>query len=151
MSSFKDQTSFIRLNHYPPCPIPHLALGVGRHKDAGGLTILAQDDIGGLEVQEGKTDGEWIRVKPTPDAYIIKCWKDTIQVWSNDEYESVEHRVVVNPERKRFSNSILLQSIALYLIEPWRSWANEKNPAKSKAYNWGMLFYSSEEQQFQEA
>ncbi|EPS62477.1 hypothetical protein M569_12313, partial [Genlisea aurea] len=32
---FKDQISFIRLNHYPPCPIPDLALGVGRHKDSG--------------------------------------------------------------------------------------------------------------------
>lgn len=76
---FKDQTSFVRLNHYPPCPIPHLALGVGRHKDAGSLTILAQDDIGGLEVKR-KTDGEWIRVKPTPDAYIINVG-DTIQVF----------------------------------------------------------------------
>ena len=71
-------TTFIRLNHYPPCPVPHLALGVGRHKDAGALTILAQDDVGGLEVKR-KTDGEWIRVKPTPDAYIINVG-DLIQV-----------------------------------------------------------------------
>nr|AFK34917.1 unknown [Lotus japonicus] len=54
----KDQTSFIRLNHYPPCPFPHLALGVGRHKDAGGLTILAQDEVGGLEVKR-KADQQW--------------------------------------------------------------------------------------------
>ncbi|KAF2305842.1 hypothetical protein GH714_008325 [Hevea brasiliensis] len=46
---FKDQTSAIRLNHYPPCPFPHLALGVGRHKDPGGLTILAQDDVEDLK------------------------------------------------------------------------------------------------------
>jgi isopenicillin N synthase-like dioxygenase len=75
---FKDQTSFIRLNHYPPCPSPHLALGVGRHKDDGALTILAQDNVGGLEVKR-KTDGEWIRVNPTADAYIINVG-DIIQV-----------------------------------------------------------------------
>lgn len=75
---FKDQTSFIRLNHYPPCPFPHLALGVGHHKDAGGLTVLAQDDVGGLEVRR-KSDREWIPVKPTPDAYIINVG-DIIQV-----------------------------------------------------------------------
>ena len=75
---FEESTNFIRLNHYPPCPIPHLALGVGRHKDGGALTILAQDDVGGLEVKR-KTDGEWIRVKPTPDAYIINVG-DIIQV-----------------------------------------------------------------------
>ncbi|GJW68733.1 DMR6-like oxygenase 2-like protein [Tanacetum coccineum] len=35
----KDQSSSIQLNHYPLCPIPDLALGVGRHKDAIALTI----------------------------------------------------------------------------------------------------------------
>lgn len=45
---FKDQT---KLNYYPPCPYPELALGVGPHKDTGALTILAQDDVGGLEVK----------------------------------------------------------------------------------------------------
>ena len=75
---FKDQTSFIRLNHYPPCPYPHLALGVGRHKDSGALTILAQDEVEGLEVKR-KSDQEWVRVKPASDAYIINVG-DIIQV-----------------------------------------------------------------------
>lgn len=75
---FKDQTSRVRLNYYPPCPAPHLTLGVGRHKDTGVLTILTQDDVPGLEVKR-KTDGEWILVKPSPDAYIINVG-DIIQV-----------------------------------------------------------------------
>ncbi|KAK9987725.1 hypothetical protein SO802_027964 [Lithocarpus litseifolius] len=75
---FKDQTSNIRLNHYNPCPAPHLALGLGRHQDSGVLTILNEDDVGGLEVKR-KTDGEWVRVKSTPDAYIINIG-DTTQV-----------------------------------------------------------------------
>ena len=87
---FNDQTSFIRLNHYPPCPTPELALGVGRHKDGGALTILAQDDVGGLEVKR-KTDGEWVRVKPTPDAYIINVG-DIIQVtYSNIQINSAKY------------------------------------------------------------
>ncbi|POO03036.1 Oxoglutarate/iron-dependent dioxygenase [Trema orientale] len=77
-SFFKDHTTFMRLNHYPPCPSPHLALGVGRHKDSGALTVLAQDEVGGLEVKR-KSDGEWILVKPTADAYIINVG-DVIQV-----------------------------------------------------------------------
>lgn len=68
-SYFKEKTSFIRLNHYPPCPSPQLALGVGIHKDVGVLTILAQDDVQGLEVKS-KT-GDWILVKPIPESYII--------------------------------------------------------------------------------
>jgi isopenicillin N synthase-like dioxygenase len=67
---FKDQISFARFNHYPPCPAPHLALGVGRHKDGGALTVLSQDDVGGLQIGR-RSDGEWIPVKPIPDAFII--------------------------------------------------------------------------------
>jgi isopenicillin N synthase-like dioxygenase len=75
---FEDQTTFLRFNHYPPCPSPNLALGVGRHKDGGALSVLAQDDVGGLEVRR-KSDGEWIPVKPIPDAYIINVG-DAVQV-----------------------------------------------------------------------
>ena len=75
---FKDSTSFIRLNHYPPCPSPDLALGVGRHKDAGALTVLAQDDVGGLDVKR-KSNGEWVRVKPIQNSYIVNVG-DIIQV-----------------------------------------------------------------------
>ncbi|KAL6347966.1 hypothetical protein AAG906_037695 [Vitis piasezkii] len=103
---------FVRFNHYPPCPVPHLALGVGHHKDAGALTILAQDDVGGLEVKR-KTDGEWVRVKPTPDAYIINVG-DIIQAWSNETYESVEHR-------------------------PLEELTKGEKP-KYRAYNWGKFF-----------
>ncbi|KAK7854112.1 gibberellin 20 oxidase 2 [Quercus suber] len=53
---FKDQPSYIRLNHYNPCPSAHLALGLGRHQDSGVLTILNEDDVGGLEAKR-KTDG----------------------------------------------------------------------------------------------
>ncbi|XP_031128227.1 protein DMR6-LIKE OXYGENASE 2-like [Ipomoea triloba] len=135
---FKDQTSFLRMNHYPPCPSPHLALGVGRHKDAGALTILAQDDVGGLEVKR-KTDGEWVFVKPTPDAYIINVG-DIIQVWSNDKYESVEHRVKVNSERERFSIPFFVNPAHYTWVQPLDEIVNEENPAKYKPYNWGKFF-----------
>lgn len=82
---FKDSTNFVRLNYYPPCPVPDLALGVGRHKDAGALTVLTQDDVGGLEVKR-KSDGEWVRVKPTPNAYIINVG-DIIQVYKVHFYK----------------------------------------------------------------
>ncbi|KAL8143540.1 hypothetical protein V2J09_016572 [Rumex salicifolius] len=43
---------------------------VSRHKDSGGLTILAQDSVGGPEVKR-KEDGQWIPVKPMPASFII--------------------------------------------------------------------------------
>ncbi|KAM1295739.1 hypothetical protein ACFX2H_015491 [Malus domestica] len=134
-SYFKNQTSFLRLNHYPPCPSPQLALGVGRHKDGGALTVLAQDAVGGLEVKR-KTDGVWIRVKPTPNAFIINVG-DVIQVWSNERYESVEHRVMVNSEKERFSIPYFLNPAHYTQVKPLEELINEQNPAKYKPYCWG--------------
>ncbi|XP_077233141.1 protein LATERAL BRANCHING OXIDOREDUCTASE 1-like isoform X1 [Tasmannia lanceolata] len=143
---FKDNTGFIRLNHYPPCPSPHLALGVGRHKDGGALTVLAQDDVGGLEVKR-KTDGEWIRVKPIPDAYIINVG-DIIQVWSNEKYESPEHRVVVNSERERFSIPFFLNPAHYLRVKPLEELVDEQNPPKYSEYNWGEFFKSRKNSNF---
>ncbi|KAL5562507.1 hypothetical protein UlMin_032254 [Ulmus minor] len=132
---FKDQTTTMRLNHYPPCPSPDLALGVGRHKDGGALTVLAQDEVGGLEVKR-KTDGEWIRVKPTPNAYIINVG-DIIQVWSNDKYESVEHRVALNSEKERISIPFFLNPAHYTIVKPLEELIDDQNPPKFKPYNWG--------------
>ncbi|KAL6963944.1 hypothetical protein U1Q18_034951 [Sarracenia purpurea var. burkii] len=143
---FNDHTSFIRLNHYPPCPLPDLALGVGRHKDGGALTVLAQDDVGGLEVKR-KSDGEWIRVKPTPHAFIINVG-DIIQVWSNDKYESVEHRVVVNSEKERFSIPFFFNPDHYVMVEPLKELITDQNPAKYRAYNWGKFFATRKRSNF---
>lgn len=133
---FKDHTSFIRINHYPPCPTPDAAFGIGPHKDSGGLTILAQDDVGGLEVKR-KEDGAWIRVEPIPDAYIVNLGA-ILQVWSNDIYQSVEHRAVVNSERERFSIGFFFSPAHYVNVEPQRELIDDqKNPAKYRPYNWG--------------
>ncbi|OVA10515.1 Isopenicillin N synthase [Macleaya cordata] len=135
---FNDEhTSFIRLKHYPACPAPHLALGVGRHKDGGALTVLAQDDVGGLEVKR-KTDGEWVRVKPIQGSFVINVG-DIIQVWSNDVYESPEHRVMVNSERERFSIPFSLNPAHHVMVKPLEEFINKQNPAKYKEYNWGKV------------
>jgi isopenicillin N synthase-like dioxygenase len=132
---FKNQTTFMRMNYYPVCPVPHLALGVGRHKDAGAMTVITQDDVGGLEVKR-KSDGEWVRVKPTPNAYVVNVG-DIIQVWSNDKYESVEHRVMVNSERERFSVPFFFNPAHDVIVEPLQELTDHQNLPKYKPYNWG--------------
>ncbi|KAL9254900.1 DMR6-LIKE OXYGENASE 2-like protein [Drosera capensis] len=106
----------------------------GRHKDSGALTILVQDEVGGLQVRH-KTDGEWTSVNPTPGAFIINVG-DIIQLWSNDKYESVEHRVMVNSERDRFSIPLKFNPAHYVVVKL----LPEQNPAKYKGYNWGEFF-----------
>ncbi|KAK7308572.1 hypothetical protein VNO77_42191 [Canavalia gladiata] len=143
---FKDQTSWIRLNYYPPCPSPDLVLGCGRHKDTGALTVLAQDNVSGLEVRR-KSDAEWIRVKPTPDAYIINVG-DIIQVWSNDAYESVEHRVILHPNQERLSYPYFLKPAHYTNVQPLEELINEQNPPKYKPYNWGKFHITRKRSNF---
>merc|ERR1711915_534184 len=133
-SKFEEQTSVVRLNHYSPCPVPELALGVGSHKDPGALTVLAQDDVGGLQVK--RKDGEWIGVKPIPNSFVINVG-DCMQVWSNGKYESVEHRVVVNDKKERFSIPFFLFPSHHAMIGPVPELVNEKNPSKYKEFSWG--------------
>ncbi|XP_057416544.1 jasmonate-induced oxygenase 2-like [Lotus japonicus] len=143
----KDQTSFIRLNHYPPCPYSHLALGVGRHKDPSALTILGQDEVGGLEVKS-KADQQWVRVEPTPDAYIINVG-DITQVWSNDAYESVEHRVMVNSEKERYSIPYFFFPAHDTEVKPLEKLINEQNPAKYRPYKWGKFLIHRKNSNFE--
>ncbi|PUZ37975.1 hypothetical protein GQ55_9G159600 [Panicum hallii var. hallii] len=135
---FEHPTTFFRLNHYPPCPSPDLALGVGRHKDPGALTILYQDDVGGLDVRR-RSDGEWARVKFVPDSFIINVG-DTVQVWSNDRYESAEHRVSVNREKARFSMPYFFNPATDAVVEPLEELVGEEDPPRYSAYSWGDFF-----------
>ena len=58
-----------RSNYYPPCPQREKVIGLTPHSDASGLTILLQiSDVEGLQV---KKDGNWVPVKPLPNAFIV--------------------------------------------------------------------------------
>ncbi|XP_073103483.1 gibberellin 20 oxidase 2 isoform X2 [Elaeis guineensis] len=65
---FEDSSSIMRCNYYPPCQEPELVLGTGPHCDPTSLTILQQDQVGGLEVF---IDDEWRSVRPIHDALVI--------------------------------------------------------------------------------
>ncbi|KAL1829801.1 gibberellin 2-beta-dioxygenase 8 [Daucus carota subsp. sativus] len=94
---------YLRMNRYPPCPVPEIP-GLMPHTDSDFLTIVHQDQIGGLQLVK---DGKWFAAKPNPDALIINIG-DLFQAWSNNVYKSVEHRVVTNKQAERFSTAYFL-------------------------------------------
>ncbi|KAG6501712.1 1-aminocyclopropane-1-carboxylate oxidase homolog 3-like [Zingiber officinale] len=87
--------------YYPPCPEPEMTTGIAEHTDPGVLTVLLQDDIGGLQVKRDLEGGEsvWVDVQPVPGALVINVG-DLLQIMSNDEYKSVEHRVLANSNQE---------------------------------------------------
>ncbi|KAM2329790.1 gibberellin 2-beta-dioxygenase 8-like [Malus sylvestris] len=92
-------TCFLRLNRYPACPISPEMFGLVPHTDSDFLTILSQDEVGGLQLLK---DSKWVAVKPNQDALIVNIG-DLFQAWSNDVYKSVEHKVMANEKRERYS------------------------------------------------
>lgn len=73
---FDDSSSIMRCNYYPPCRNSELTMGTGPHCDPNSLTILHQDQVGGLEVF---ANNKWQAVRPRPDALVINIG-DTFMV-----------------------------------------------------------------------
>ncbi|KAL7604781.1 1-aminocyclopropane-1-carboxylate oxidase homolog 1 [Lactuca sativa] len=81
-------------HYYPRCPQPDLTVGLTAHTDPGALTVLVQNEVGGL--LQVKCGDDWADVEAVPGAVVINIG-DLLQMMSNDEYKSVEHRVLANP------------------------------------------------------
>jgi len=100
---FSPPTTALRLIHYPPAPAdrPDDLYGAHPHTDYGFLTILAQDDVGGLEVR--RPDGGWMPVPFVPDTFIVNIG-DVLARWTNDSFNSTPHRVINrSADRDRYS------------------------------------------------
>jgi isopenicillin N synthase-like dioxygenase len=103
--------------HYPPQP-PELGaeqFGVSTHTDYGCLTLLCQDETGGLQVQGA--GGAWLTAHPIPGTFVVNIG-DLLARWSNDRFRSTPHRVVNRSGRTRFSTAIFVDPNRDTLITP---------------------------------
>lgn len=94
--------SLFRIFHYPAGADAE-AWGVGEHTDYGVLTILKQDDCGGLEVKAGgSARGGWIDAPPVPGTFVVNLG-DMLERMTAGLYVSTPHRVRNTSGRSRYS------------------------------------------------
>ncbi len=137
-------SSFLRLNHYPvedplaggegaasSADTGHM--GVHHHTDAGALTLLLQDGVGGLQVRH---QGAWIDVEPVPGTIVVNIG-DIVQVWSNDRYPAPLHRVVASTASDRYSLPYFLNPVYEATYAPLPQQIGAGRPARYREIHWG--------------
>ncbi|KAF2130158.1 Clavaminate synthase-like protein [Dothidotthia symphoricarpi CBS 119687] len=86
----------LRLLHYPAMPAEelrdHTRARINAHSDFGTLTLLFQDAVGGLEIEDPHAPGVFRAVPPVEDAVLVNVG-DLLARWSNDRWRSSVHRV----------------------------------------------------------
>jgi isopenicillin N synthase-like dioxygenase len=106
----------LRLIHYPPTPqTGPLERGVGAHRDFGCVTILLQDSVGGLQVQDEKT-GEWFDVVPVPGALVINMGNSMMR-WTNHHFSAGTHRVMNFTRNERYSVPFFFNGNAAKMLD----------------------------------
>lgn len=92
----QDSNNQIRLAYYPAIEDNQLIQGVrerfASHTDFGSITILFQDQVGGLQVENPGKPGEFLDVKPIDNTVVVNVG-DLLMRWSNDTLRSTLHRV----------------------------------------------------------
>jgi isopenicillin N synthase-like dioxygenase len=92
-------TTLFRIFNYPAASVAEGAYGVGEHTDYGLLTLLWQDEVGGLQVKHGST---WLDVPYVPGSFVINVG-DMLERLTSGRYTSAVHRVINRSGRSRIS------------------------------------------------
>lgn len=134
--NFGSPMAFIRALYYPPAPedIAEGQFGAAPHSDFGFVTILAQDDVGGLQVET--PDGEWIDAPNQPGVFLVNIG-DMLMRWTNDRFRSTVHRVVNADGTERYSMPYFFDPDFETVVECIDSCAGPDNPPRYPATSWG--------------
>ncbi|HXN86029.1 MAG TPA: 2-oxoglutarate and iron-dependent oxygenase domain-containing protein [Candidatus Binataceae bacterium] len=100
----RDPTVLFRIFNYPPAAPEVDEFGVGEHTDYGLLTLLWQDEIGGLEIWHRD---RWLAAPPMPNSFVCNVG-DMLERLTAGRYVSALHRVRNLSTQNRVSMPLFL-------------------------------------------
>ncbi len=129
LDAFDRPTTWLRLLHYPPtAPTADPDLyGSAPHVDFGAVTLLAQDEVGGLQVRT--TEGAWVDVAPRAGAFVMNTGS-VMRRWSNGRLLATPHRVINRSGRERYSVPFFFDPHVDTVIEPLPGTVDDDRPAR---------------------
>lgn len=99
--AFREPQYSLRLSHYPEQKVvEENEFGLAPHTDTGFMTLLAQNDVPGLNI--GTRDGRWIDAPAIPGTFIVNGG-DMLRRWTNDRFLATPHRVINRSGKERYS------------------------------------------------
>ena len=118
---FEDPLSLCIANYYPPLSGESVRAGMvslPAHSDYSCITMVVQDDVGGLEVLE-RSSQRWIAAPPIPGSFVLNVG-DLLARWSNNRYVSTPHRVMNfgHSGRARLSLPVTHNPGAAVMVDP---------------------------------
>jgi len=137
-AAFKDPQVGIRLLEYPAQDvIEDNQFGAAPHCDYGFLTILAQANMPGLELQT--KSGEWIAAPALPGTFLVNTG-DFCMRWSNGRFVSTPHRVVHKARETRYSVAFFFSTNPDVEIGCLPTCQSSDNPPKYPAMTYGAYY-----------
>ncbi|NKB54313.1 MAG: isopenicillin N synthase family oxygenase [Rhizobiaceae bacterium] len=145
-------TTWLRLLYYPPTdPMAGSGsdgdlFGSAPHTDFGCLTILAQDDIGGLQVQTPA--GNWVNAPRIEGTFVVNVG-DMLHRWSNGLLRSTPHRVINSSGKSRYSCPFFYDPNVATMVAPLAATVSPQRPAQFEPLNFGAFLRSELEAGYQ--
>nr|XP_043639849.1 probable 2-oxoglutarate-dependent dioxygenase AOP1 [Erigeron canadensis] len=109
-------------------------LGLGDHADKNIVTILRQDDVGGLQIQN--KDGEWIEAKTSTANCFVVMAGESFHAWTNGRVRAPVHRVVMKGDQTRFSIGLFSVGKPGKFIKAPEEMVNEDYPLLFKPFDY---------------
>ncbi|KAL1069249.1 hypothetical protein V6Z11_D12G253800 [Gossypium hirsutum] len=125
----------MKINYYPKCPQPELALGVEAHTDVSALTFILHNMVPGLQLF---FEGKWITAKCIPNSIIMHIG-DAIEILSNGKFKSILHRGLVNKEKVRISWIVFCEPPKEIILKPLPETVSETEPPLFPPRNFAQL------------